>query len=164
MVLMAGRHNRSSTTTLELPRTGQDAEEDRSSRINQWQHACPGSLQGEGDRYRTRKTGKQNSRARSRVRLSASRCQASPVQRGDIEEDGTVEDIPWHRNDWPTGLELPKSGYGFLAPLPLLSMAWTLAVLYLLPRGKKWRGKSILAGSRAQARLATDVMPRQGST
>ena len=47
VVLMAGRHNRFSTATLELPRTGQDAEEDRSSRINQWQHACPGSLQGE---------------------------------------------------------------------------------------------------------------------
>ena len=59
--------------------------------------------------------GNHNSRARSWVRLSSSRCQASPVQRGDIEEDGTVEDIPWHRNDWPTGLELPKGGYGLLA-------------------------------------------------
>ena len=73
---------------------------------------------GKGDRYRTRKTGKQNSRARSRVRLSASRCQASPVQRETLRKTGQLRTFHGIGMTGQQDSSCRKAATGFWPPSP----------------------------------------------
>ena len=85
---------------------------------NQWQHACPGSLQGERGSVPYQETTIHALEVGLDFLLPDVR--QVPCKGETLRKTGQLGDIPWHLHgigiDWPTGLELRKGGYGFLAP------------------------------------------------